>query len=938
MDNDPSLNVDVSSEPVSHYENLMTQSRKIEKSNSTFRNWSIDLGNSQNIKMVKAERPKNQFMALIKKSVALQAKQKGTNICQVLTPIICLLFVWLIKSIMSGQLTQKYSFQLPFPFMFNVPYNSVYGKGNELVKGMVSPITINECLQWYLYDFEGADDFTKNFVGNQYSGMLSHMFPPLTGSEYMYQCGIQGPMPYFEAPKNSTIDEDIYQNLRTINNLPLTNKKEISNLSLIPDGAVTFYEASEERLSVKLQINNLNYNKLHRANGVTRYKADIDEKSVSVTTVPEGQLILLDLITQSYSQTLFDDVYMISGVQPMPVTSSKDIFMSQIYNVIGATLYPIALSLLLPVFLYALVLEKEERLREIMKMSGLKISNYWTANYTWSLCMYTVAAFLFYLVGRFAVKLDFFMDTNPMILFVTFFGWGLSQVSLSIFFQNFIAKAKTAIIFGYLVALWTALIGSTLGFALYASPKQLPTAVLIYPPIAFTRIIYLLCFRCGSAECVSEFAELNAEMTDCLKVLYIGALFFFLLGLYLDEVLPKEYGVKKHPLFFIKNLFPRTPQGQRNSVARKVSDKQSNEDDREEEHDINEDEELREERKFVEKLQSPFTRFPLVIKHLRKVYKPVGGKPAKIAVEDFSLHIKRGETFGLLGPNGAGKTSLISMLTGLYPPESGNAWIGGYDILDEIDQVHTQIGVCPQFDLLWPDLTVEEHLYFYARIRGIPAAEEKAVVEKAIKEVYLSKFASFQTKRLSGGMKRRLSVAIALVGDPKVIYLDEPTTGLDPENRRQLWNILAEAKGDKAMILTTHSMEEADVLCTRIGIMTDGAIQCMGSNTRLKFKYGGGYHLFVNCHKNKRNQQQLDQSQEKCGEEDFKRVQQYIKNFLPQCEVKSDFNGNFVFLIPTKDLEVSKIFVHLESKKEELGISDWGISQSTLEDVFMEVV
>mmetsp|Transcript_26279 Transcript_26279/g.23158 ORF Transcript_26279/g.23158 Transcript_26279/m.23158 type:complete len:217 (+) Transcript_26279:520-1170(+) len=205
--------------------------------------------------------------------------------------------------------------------------------------------------------------------------------------------------------------------------------------------------------------------------------------------------------------------------------------------------------------------------------------------------------------------------------------------------------------------------------------------------------------------------------------------------------------------------------------------------------------------------------------------------------------------FGLLGPNGAGKTSLISMLTGLYPPEAGNAWVAGADIINQIELVRSNMGVCPQFDLLWPSLTVKEHLLFYARLRGIDSKEENEVVEKAMSEVYLTKFSNFRVKQLSGGMKRRLSVAISLVGDPKIIFLDEPTTGLDPENRRQLWDILVEARGNRAMVLTTHSMEEADVLCTRIGIITQGTLRCIGPQTRLKSLYGGGYHLFINCHK-----------------------------------------------------------------------------------------
>lgn len=120
-----------------------------------------------------------------------------------------------------------------------------------------------------------------------------------------------------------------------------------------------------------------------------------------------------------------------------------------------------------------------------------------------------------------------------------------------------------------------------------------------------------------------------------------------------------------------------------------------------------------------------------------------------------------------------------------------------------------------------------------------------------MRDVYLERYRNFKVKSLSGGMKRRLSVAISLVGNPKIVYLDEPTTGLDPENRRQLWDILGEQKGKRAMILTTHSMEEADVLCNRIGIVTDGILRCVSPQVRLKTIYGGGYHLFVNCHKSK---------------------------------------------------------------------------------------
>jgi len=233
-------------------------------------------------------------------------------------------------------------------------------------------------------------------------------------------------------------------------------------------------------------------------------------------------------------------------------------------------------------------------------------------------------------------------------------------------------------------------------------------------------------------------------------------------------------------------------------------------------------------------------------------------------------------------------------------------------------------------------------------------------------EVYLTKFANFKTRQLSGGMKRRLSVAISLVGDPKIVFLDEPTTGLDPENRRQLWDILTESKRKRAMVLTTHSMEEADVLCNRIGIITDGTLRCVGSKVRLKTLYGGGYHLYINCHKDKyflklqlesEDKAKVNRklSNEESKESPFstssalmpmetspeyyhQKVKRYIKEILPRSSLRSEFNGNFVFQVPLEGLEVSRLFDDLEARSKELAISDWGISQSSLEDVFMEIV
>ena len=195
-----------------------------------------------------------------------------------------------------------------------------------------------------------------------------------------------------------------------------------------------------------------------------------------------------------------------------------------------------------------------------------------------------------------------------------------------------------------------------------------------------------------------------------------------------------------------------------------------------------------------------------------------------------------------------------------------------------------------------------------------------------------------QSKNLSLGMRRRLSIAISLVAEPKIVFLDEPTTGLDPETRREVWNILTECKKRHSIVLTTHSMEEADVLCERIAIINLGVMRCIGAQTRLKNVYGFGYHLFINCQKLKYIQLlQKDRS----AIIDIKKVHQTIFSFvtkiLPSSKLLRSFNGNFVYQIPTAGFQAEKLFNEMETNKDQLRVADWGISQCSLEDVFTKI-
>lgn len=211
------------------------------------------------------------------------------------------------------------------------------------------------------------------------------------------------------------------------------------------------------------------------------------------------------------------------------------------------------------------------------------------------------------------------------------------------------------------------------------------------------------------------------------------------------------------------------------------------------------------------------------------------------AVAGITFEVADGEIFGLLGPNGAGKSTLIRMMTTLTPSTSGRALIGGQDVAREPDAVRRTIGVIPQALTSDIDLTVEENLSIYAKLYEVPRAERERNIEDLLKAVDLLKWRNAQTKTLSGGMRRRLEIARGLIHNPKIFFLDEPTTGLDPVSRVAVWEMLNELKATRhlTMLITTHYMDEADRLCDRIAIVDHGKLVALDTPMALKASVPG---------------------------------------------------------------------------------------------------
>src|SRR4249920_1571703 len=217
------------------------------------------------------------------------------------------------------------------------------------------------------------------------------------------------------------------------------------------------------------------------------------------------------------------------------------------------------------------------------------------------------------------------------------------------------------------------------------------------------------------------------------------------------------------------------------------------------------------------------------------------------AVKGLSFDVAEGEIFGLLGPNGAGKSTLIRMMVTLLPPTSGTAVINGFDVVKQSDGVRRSIGVIPQAMTTDLELSVEENLLIFAKLYGVPREKRQRLIPELLAFVELTQWKDAQVKNLSGGMRRRVEIARGLVHEPRIFFLDEPTTGLDPVSRVNVWEMLQRIKSERQLtiLLTTHYMDEADKLCDRIAIVDHGTLKALDSPLRLKAAVSGKVTLEV---------------------------------------------------------------------------------------------
>ncbi|XP_076818416.1 ATP-binding cassette sub-family A member 2-like isoform X1 [Clavelina lepadiformis] len=579
-------------------------------------------------------------------------------------------------------------------------------------------------------------------------------------------------------------------------------------------------------------------------------------------------------------------------------------------DVIIAIFIIVAMSFVPASFLVFLVAEKQSRAKHLQFISGTGPVTYWLANYLWDMLNYLFPALLCIMILQLFDLPAYTRGENAYAVVALFllYGWSMTPMMYpaSFYFTvpstAYVCLIVLNLFFGITTVVTTFMIAQFRDDNhLLALNEKLEIAFLLFPNYNLGKGLMDLTFIEYMNEYYTKIGQLDKVqspfawklITRQLVAMVIEGVVFFLITL-LFEV-----------RFFTRRSRSKDSSTRSRSLRR-------------------EDVDVANERHRVEQMREhPEPDEMIIVDNMSKVYSKKQGRV--LAVDGLSFSVGRGECFGLLGVNGAGKTTTFHVITGASEVTQGDIKVAGHNIATgrarERLSAQQATGYCPQFDALFNELTTTEHILLYARLRGIPHKDEKRVADWAIKKLDLLRHKDKIAGELSGGNRRKLSVAIALVGYPSVVLLDEPTAGMDPGARRFLWDLILDVtKSGRAVLLTSHSMEECEVLCGRIAIMVNGKFECVGPTQHLKTRFGDGYMVSVRS-------QQPDKVVQVFGDE------------FPDAVLKEQHYHKAVFQLSFAQEDgsssLARVFQLLEDRREDLKVEDYSVSQTTLDDVFI---
>ncbi|XP_074226088.1 retinal-specific phospholipid-transporting ATPase ABCA4 isoform X2 [Camelus bactrianus] len=604
----------------------------------------------------------------------------------------------------------------------------------------------------------------------------------------------------------------------------------------------------------------------------------------------------------------------------------------------------------------SIVLEKELRLKETLKNQGVSNTVIWC---TWFLDSVSVMLMSICLLTVFIMHGRILHYSNPFILFLFLLAFSTATIMQCFLLSTFFSRASLAAACSGVIY-FTLYLPHILCFAWQdRMTADLKMAVSLLSPVAFGfGTEYLARFEeqglglqwSNIGNSPTEGDEFSFLMS--MKMMLLDAALYGLLAWYFDQVFPGDYGTPLPWYFLLQESYWLGGEGcstREERALEKTEPITEEMEDPEHPEGINDC--------FFER-ELPGLVPGVCVKNLVKIFEPYG----RPAVDRLNITFYENQITAFLGHNGAGKTTTLSIVTGLLPPTSGTVLIGGKDIETSLDAVRQSLGVCPQHNILFHHLTVAEHILFYTQLKGRSWEEAQLEVEAMLEDTGLHHKRNEEAQDLSGGMRRKLSVAIAFVGDAKVVVLDEPTSGVDPYSRRSIWDLLLKYRSGRTIIMSTHHMDEADLLGDRIAIISQGRLYCAGTPLFLKNCFGTGFYLTL-VRKMKTVQSQERGCEGTCGcaskgfstrcpacadglapeqalDGDVNELMDMVRHHVPEAKLVECIGQELIFLLPNKNFKqraYASLFRELEETLADLGLSSFGISDTPLEEIFLKV-
>ncbi|GMS98300.1 hypothetical protein PENTCL1PPCAC_20475, partial [Pristionchus entomophagus] len=684
---------------------------------------------------------------------------------------------------------------------------------------------------------------------------------------------------------------------------PSTNTSEFSSNITLDSFVDKIISAMDTKESVKLWYNNKRWMSL------PIYTNALSNALLRVANLRQEE------IPVNFSQGIFS----ISHPMIVPLEDSYDDSTDQNVTLFRIVLIVLVLSVIPAGYAVFLVEDRVSHSFHLQIVSGLSRVMYWSMAYVFDMCFYILSIVIILLIYLVLGVKDFTYSPGLVgSFFLLFFLYGLVDVLLVYIMQRYFNIAALAFV---MIALGTFMVG------------VITTMTVIILEQMMNSVSQNHFAHCASNCTLQIIPQYNLGMgisrgTMAYQSVTFGDAYFRqinrddlvgtipippvmkgeMMGIHIVALMVQTAIAFAVLVFLEHGSFEWLRRLEQSKTAAML--------DKEDEKTVSQDEDVVAESKRVASIEQSSDDHGLVVRQLAKKFSN------KLAVRGVSFAVERGECFGLLGLNGAGKTTIFGMMTGRLDIGHGEVRILGENVSSRSSNGFRNLGYCPQFDALNMKLTTKQNLEFFARIEGVPESSMNETIDKLLRSLHLSPYADILTSALSGGNRRKLSVAVALVSQPPVIMLDEPSAGMDPGSQQFLWRVIGKLRrAGRAVVLTSHSMEECEALCTRIAILDKGKMRCIGSKQHLKSKFGEGYSLTIKF----ATSQQTEESHA------------FVCERLPEAKLISVHGCAAFYRIPTEGITVVQILRVVNEVKEHFAVEDFSLSQTTLDEIFQHL-